>query len=274
MAAKFNLAAWAKQRGKRRRAELRPIAARRATEHELRRIFLRVLAAGAESRAELLAAAEGAKGRLTRDDVRLDAAIRAMREAMGQLLEVARAMIQRLLQVEATRFDQKWLAEVNGALGIDLRGVITTAALADDIDLATQRNVSLIRGLTGDVAKRVETALVDMIVSGTSTREMAKALDASFAFGRSRAAFIARDQAAKFNGSLNRIRQQEAGVTEYVWWTVQDERVRGNPMGRYPNARPSHWDRHGKTFLWADAPSDGHPGDPVNCRCIARAVLE
>jgi SPP1 gp7 family putative phage head morphogenesis protein len=94
-----------------------------------------------------------------------------------------------------------------------------------------------------------------------------------FGFARSRAKLIARDQTSKFNGSLNRIRQQQAGITEYRWSTSHDERVRGNPDGKYPNARPSHWAREDKVFAWDKPPSDGHPGEPINCRCVALAVL-
>lgn len=271
---RFDLAEMAKSRGRRRNAELRPIAGRRSTEYELRRIILRVLEAGAEFRPALIDAAVTAQIGLTRDDDRLAATFSAFRSVMSRLVSSAKSLISQLLGVEAIRHDKKWVEQVNAAVGVDLQAIVTSQPLAADIDLATERNISLIKGLTDEVAKRVETAIIDMIVEGRTTKDIAAAIDAAFGFGRKRAAFIARDQAAKFSGNLNRIRQQEAGITTFIWWTVQDERVRGNPAGRYPNARPSHWDRHDKRYRWDSPPADGAPGDPVNCRCIARAVLD
>lgn len=71
------------------------------------------------------------------------------------------------------------------------------------------------------------------------------------------------------NAQLAQKRQQSLGATEYVWQTMWDERVRGNPGGLYPNAKPSHWEREGKTFSWSNPPEGGHPGQAINCRCIA-----
>jgi SPP1 gp7 family putative phage head morphogenesis protein len=43
-----------------------------------------------------------------------------------------------------------------------------------------------------------------------------------------------------------------------VWSTQLDERV-----------RPLHENREGQVFSWDDPPSDGHPGFPPGCRCVA-----
>jgi SPP1 gp7 family putative phage head morphogenesis protein len=133
--------------------------------------------------------------------------------------------------------------------------------------------MALIRGVTDEIVKRAEATLTDMIVKRASEAEIADAFDKAFGWGAARSRLIARDQSSKFWGTLNRIRQEQAGVTEYEWWTCQDERVRGNPEGLYPKARPSHWDRHARIFRWDRPPSDGHPGEPIMCRCVARPIL-
>lgn len=79
----------------------------------------------------------------------------------------------------------------------------------------------------------------------------------------SRAELIARDQTTKLLGSLNQARQKEAGITSYIWSTSMDERV-----------REDHALREGQTFRWDDPPDDGHPGEPIQCRCSAIPVLE
>lgn len=75
------------------------------------------------------------------------------------------------------------------------------------------------------------------------------------------AALIARDQVSKLNGQLNRARQEAAGITEFIWETQRDSRV-----------RPAHQDRQGRKYKWADA--DVIPGQPIQCRCWARAVVD
>lgn len=79
------------------------------------------------------------------------------------------------------------------------------------------------------------------------------------------------DQTNRADDTLNRYRQIGLGATEYIWQTRLDERVRGNPAGKYPRAKPSHWAREGLTFRWSDPPLGGNPGDASGCRC--RAIM-
>ena len=253
---------------------LSPIKPRQATEAELRKIIIGILKEIEARRGDILAAAIDSRTALFQDKVDLGSILETIRNMSGAVVTAARHMLRRLFRIESVRHGKKWIEQVNSAIGVDLGVVVGQADVEPLIELAVQKNVALITGLSADVQKRIETVLIDMIVAGKSNADMAKALDEIFHFGRERAELIARDQAAKFNGNLNRIRQQQIGVTEYIWWTMQDERVRGNPDGKYAKAKPSHWDRHGKTFRYADAPSDGNPGEPINCRCIARPVLK
>ena len=70
--------------------------------------------------------------------------------------------------------------------------------------------------------------------------------------------------------------QGYAGVTSYVWRTMKDNRVVGNPNGLYPVGSPDHmdhWHRDGKTFEWSNPPADGHPGQAYGCRCHALPLM-
>jgi len=79
-----------------------------------------------------------------------------------------------------------------------------------------------------------------------------------------RARLIARDQTAKLNSTLNQQRQQNLGVTQYIWRTSGDGRV-----------RETHKDNNGKVFNWDKPPKDtGHPGHDINCRCVAEPIIE
>ncbi len=99
-------------------------------------------------------------------------------------------------------------------------------------------------------------------IAGERAESIALKIVERFGVAESRAMTIARDQVGKWHGNLNRMRQIDAGVTEYTWSTSQDERV-----------RPEHAARNGKRFKWDAAPADGHPGQPIRCRCVARPVI-
>lgn len=60
--------------------------------------------------------------------------------------------------------------------------------------------------------------------------------------------FFARDQLGKFNKSLLIASLKQAGVKRVKWITCHDRSVRGNPIGLYPKAKPSHYAFDGKEF--------------------------
>ena len=78
-----------------------------------------------------------------------------------------------------------------------------------------------------------------------------------------RAVLIGSDQVGKLNGRLMEYWQRSAGITEYRWQTMMDDRV-----------RPLHADRQGLIFRWDKPPSDGHPGMAIRCRCVADPVID
>lgn len=165
---------------------------------------------------------------------------------------------------------------ING-LGIDSARIIDTPAVRDKIDIATAENVSLIKSIPqefyGDVAQAVfQNYRGEKFEEGSLLNRLKKIGSIS----ERRAKLIARDQTAKFVSSVNEIRQQDAGIESYIWRNMQDERVVGNPGGLYPkgNARHrDHWSREGKEFKWSEPPSDGHPGEAIQCRCFAEPII-
>ncbi|MDR2150115.1 MAG: hypothetical protein LBO67_04740 [Spirochaetaceae bacterium] len=89
------------------------------------------------------------------------------------------------------------------------------------------------------------------VTSGLSVKtlsEQIQALDNKFT--KSHADFIARDQIGKLNGQITQQRMESVGLRMYIWETSGDERVRGNPIGKYPNARPSHYLMDGRLCRW------------------------
>jgi len=160
----------------------------------------------------------------------------------------------------------QWARQVRAALGVDLpAGDPDMAALFADF---RARNVALIRSLAADKVARVHKVLTE---AGSSTRveDIAKALRAETGATASRAALIARDQVLKLNGEVTQARHVAAGVTEYIWRTSRDERVR-----EAHKALDGTRQRYGEPPV-VD-PRTGRrepPGRDFQCRCTAEPLI-
>lgn len=162
--------------------------------------------------------------------------------------------------------------QLQAAAGVDV--FAAEPNLLPRFEAFTSENVGLITTLPQRALAETEQRVLSGLREGRRTEDLAAEINERFDVGEARAEVIARDQTMKLYGELNQVRQEELGVDGYIWRTSLDERVRGNPSGRYPNADPSHWDREGVKFSWDDPPEDGHPGFPIQCRCWAEPNLE
>ena len=155
------------------------------------------------------------------------------------------------------------------------------------LDRWAREQVTLITKASQDmrdaVARRVREGIKNGELGRDITRKIAMDLPR---ISYNRAKIIARDQTAKLNGDLTQGRMTDAGLETYIWDTAQDERVRGNPGGKYADAVPSHWVMQGLVCRWdnpavcrnehgewvsrpPEAPTT-HPGMAIMCRCVAR----
>lgn len=146
-------------------------------------------------------------------------------------------------------------------LGIDV--FASEPWLAEQIAAFSVKNVSLINSVPEKLFTELESGIFDRFSAGTRFESLAEYISQRFQVAENSATRIARDQVGKLNGQLTGLRQTNLGVTEYIWETSKDERV-----------RDSHREKQGKTFRWNDPPSDtGHPGEDINCRCWASPVF-
>lgn len=134
--------------------------------------------------------------------------------------------------------------------------------LDDLIDVWIGENVRLIKSIESEYFSEVERIVRQGWQEGVSTKEITKDLNKKFNLSNKRAQRIARDQMGKLNGQVTEYRQRDAGIEEYEWLTCRDSRV-----------RDSHIEREGKIYRWDNPPCDGHPGIPIQCRCVAQPVL-
>ena len=146
--------------------------------------------------------------------------------------------------------------------------------LKDKLEAFGNQNASLIKDVGEQQVNQVSRIANQALLEGKTNQAIVADIQKRLDIGKRRARLIARDQVASLNANLTKERQGSLGLRRYRWRNSDDERVRGNPDGRYPDAVPSHWDREGKIFSWDSPPSDGHPGEPILCRCWAEAVLE
>lgn len=81
-------------------------------------------------------------------------------------------------------------------------------------------------------------------------------------YARNRAAVIARDQIGTLTSTVFIARAGQFGVQRYQWWSRRDNRV-----------RDLHVRLHGTIRRIDDPhPTEGHPGDAINCRCGRRPI--
>lgn len=267
LAQRFDAAALAREAGVRRpEITLRPIDPRLSGEMEYQRILARMVAGiFAAARASILPQAATERSLLTMDSLgdRISGVFGLFRRLAERLKDQAQGLARGLVEVEAARHTERFREVATSALGVDLKAVIKQSDIADVVQLAAERNASLIDGLAADTVKKVEQATLENLTSGGTAKQLEKQLTDDLGVAKRRAKFIARDQSAKLTGDLNRIRQTQVGVKRYRWATARDERVRA-----------SHRANEGKTFSWDSPPSTGHPGSAPNCRCRAIAVIE
>lgn len=156
----------------------------------------------------------------------------------------------------------RYVRSVRSATGVRVDGFVRMEDLRGPLEERIAWNVSLIRGLSDDTRKRVEAVVFESFALRRTKREFLRELARAMGVSQRQARNIARDQAEKIQAFLNQFWQQSLGFDEYIWRTRRDERV-----------RVSHRAREGVRFRWDRPPSDGHPGHPVNCRCLPEAYM-
>lgn len=102
---------------------------------------------------------------------------------------------------------------------------------------------------------------------GGRTDRLAKIIEAEFGVAQRKAEFLADQETGLLVAKYRELRYRALGITEYVWSTSHDERV-----------RPAHRRLDGKTFSFDDPPIVTLPGEPARrcnpgkdfrCRCVA-----
>ncbi|KQT52208.1 MULTISPECIES: phage minor head protein [unclassified Aureimonas] len=265
----FNLARLAAAKTRRASVTLPPIVDSGGAQKEYlraERAMLRALAARTMSDVVPQVEAEIARQRsaLTQDAL-FSGMFETLKDLAVTLGIIAEGTVSRILGLEAGRHTEKWKASVRSTLGIDIAAVVSQEDLGDKLQDAVGRNASLIKSLASDTVAKVERAAYDAVLQGQTAKQFRERLTEEFGVADRRAKVIARDQVAKLTSDLNRFRHVQAGVTSYAWSTSHDERVRAR-----------HKALEGKEYEYGkptDAENGLPPGQPIQCRCVARGIV-
>lgn len=185
---------------------------------------------------------------------------------------------------------------LHASLGVDVQAFVDDPIVADALTVGSREAASLIKSIPRDYLRDVAKAVADgFLGSGfPEGRNLIQQIQHIGGVNRRRARLIARDQTNKLIGHLDRSRQMSIGIETYVWRTVRDQRVVGNPVGRSPTGSRLHgnhykmdgmlcrWDDSdvysrdgGKTWIERDSNMKGAiPGSQIQCRCWSAPVID
>ncbi|WP_261154206.1 phage head morphogenesis protein [Serratia ficaria] len=144
----------------------------------------------------------------------------------------------------------------SGALGVD--SYRAEPWLREMQELWVSENTRLIKSIPADELSDMEGIIQRGVMNGSSADTIKKQIQDRYGVTERRAKLIAVDQIGKANSALTKQRQSDAGISGYKWRGVLDERE-----------RPEHRAREGNSYKWNNPPPDGHPGQPMRCRCYA-----
>lgn len=181
----------------------------------------------------------------------------------GRLLQAMNPDIERWVDQYEAYQRNRWAAQVQASARIDIAPFMSADDVRPVLEAATRRSAGLIKGLSDEMEKKISTAVWDAYADGKGVSALARDLREAVDFAPSRARLIARDQTGTLSAEINRVRHEQADIERFEWSASMDDRT-----------REDHADLNGKVFEYANPPSEGLPGFPINCRCVARPVLE
>lgn len=225
------------------------------------------------------AAAERDAKRRQDDASDLMKAVEKAFRAMGEELDRStakfglRQKLENLATMTRKLSIQEWKREVKATLGIDLLDDYYLGEFyRQQIQSWVEENVGLIKSLPQETLTEMQNIVSQGFKTGKSVTSIVGDIRNTYGIKKSSARLLARDQLGKLNSQLTRQQQTDAGVSEYVWSTSKDSRV-----------RDSHRSLDGKTFKWSDPPvvtppgkpvRRCHPGEDYQCRCVALPVFD
>lgn len=150
--------------------------------------------------------------------------------------------------------------ELSALLGID--PVLSNDTVRRQMDQWIAKNLELVKNVGPKFVDTLQQKFAMAIREGVRAEDFTQVIIDATKIERSRATLIARNELGNLTAQITQQRQLDLGVTHYRWISQRDERV-----------RESHEDYDGQVFTWASGSPEGHPGEPINCRCFAEPII-
>lgn len=176
--------------------------------------------------------------------------------------------VERILRAMDRTTSESLYNNIGGVVGIDSATISKQAGVGPQINALIAESQEWIKRLRDENLALFQNATLRTMALGEGMSEIINQYNDLTKERVNRASFTARQQAATFNNMSQRVRAQKLGITEGVWETSKDERV-----------RPSHRDRQGKTYevqvgLYSSVDQKTlKTGEDWNCRCVTRFII-
>lgn len=159
------------------------------------------------------------------------------------------------------------LKEIAKELELD-PAFLNSGRMKEIVEASTQEAAGLIKTLPEQYLSQVQGQVMRSITTGTGLQTLVPFLREKYGQNVRKARSVAHDQTRKAYSQISNARMQKAGIEEFEWVH--------SGGGKHP--RQQHLEWAGKTFRFDDPPKDDRfgpvlPGIAINCRCVARPIL-
>lgn len=154
------------------------------------------------------------------------------------------------------------ISAVRSAVGVDINPYLTMEEVGGVLELGIRDGASKLRSLDSEMRGRVEALVFKAFTERWTKKRFVDELAILTETTKKKARRRARDFASMIQSVLDEYRYGQLGLDEYVWRTMEDDKVRA-----------AHASRDGRVVKWSSPPYDGHAGRPPGCRCRPEALL-
>lgn len=121
---------------------------------------------------------------------------------------------------------QQTYAPIEQGLGINTTALIAQEGLKPQVNALMGETLQWAKKLRDDTLQHFTANTMRAMALGQPLEEVLAGFDLEASKRKNHAKFIARNQIANFNGLTTKIRHQKLGITQGIWITSKDERVR------------------------------------------------
>lgn len=268
----FDLAALARSAGVRKSRPIPNIEATQAHKDRLRRAYMQVvLYWDQRAREKLLPTYRDTFADSFSDYEREMAAAEEGARILVASLTLAGGEIVRWAEAVESWHTNRVIAGVLSAARVDVSTRLSPFDVRQSVREVLAWNTSLISNVSEQMRERIANVFFAGFQAGTPPAELGREIAKVTGMGRRRAKNIAADQTVKLSAALDRARQAEMGLTEWVWRSSHKV-----------NYRPEHLARDGKHYANTDhfaeqtglnKPPADQPGELPYCGCTRQAWL-